>query len=222
MTSLPFSREQLLDVFAQYNRAIGIAPLILILLAAAMLVVLFTDVPWRSRAVAAGLGLLWLWSGVIYHLTFFRPINSAATLFGALFALQGVGFLYVAARGKGVEMRPGSVGAAVMGWALIVYAMLVYPIVGMMLGHSYPAAPTFGAPCPVAIFTLGVLTWNAGNIPRRLFVIPLLWAVVGTSAAIQLDMREDFGLVVAGLVALVAVLHHRARGSPSALPAPES
>jgi hypothetical protein len=59
-----------------------------------------------------------------------------------------------------------------------------------------------------------VLVWASGSVPRRLLVVPLAWAVVATSAAVQLGMTEDFGLPIAAVVALVAALltrerHHR-------------
>ena len=41
-------------------------------------------------------------------------------------------------------------------------------------------------------------------MPRRLLIIPLAWAVVGTSAAVNLRMLEDFGLLAAGLATLAS------------------
>lgn len=35
---------------------------------------------------------------------------------------------------------------------------------------------------------------------KWLSIIPLLWAVVGTSAAVMLDIIEDLGLGVAGVI----------------------
>jgi hypothetical protein len=34
---------------------------------------------------------------------------------------------------------------ALTGILLIVYAMLVYPILGRLLGHGYPRSPSFGS-----------------------------------------------------------------------------
>ena len=36
-------------------------------------------------------------------------------------------------------------------------------------------------------------------MPRSVFVVPLLWAVVGSTAAFQLGVLQDLGLLVAGV-----------------------
>ncbi len=96
----------------------------------------------------------------------------------------------------------------------IAYALLLYPALGYLLGHGYPAAPSFGVPCPTSIFTLGLLVWAGPSIPRRLFAIPLAWSAVATSAAVTLGMIEDFGLLAAAVVT-VGWLVFRRRGTPA-------
>jgi hypothetical protein len=85
---------------------------------------------------------------------------------------------------------------------LILYALVAYPLLGVLLGHHYPATPTFGAPCPTTIFTFGVLLWCQRRVPAWLLIIPGLWALIGLSAAISLGVPEDVGLFVAGAVAI--------------------
>lgn len=91
-------------------------------------------------------------------------------------------------------------------------ALVGYPIVGFLVGHRYPAAPTFGVPCPTTIFTLGLLLWSTGPLARRLTVVPVLWAIVGTSAAVNLGMTEDLGLFVAALCAVLFIFAPARRG----------
>ena len=88
--SLPFTREQFLEVFRSYNAAIGFAPLVLLALAVAVLFLSYSQRAWRHRVISALLALLWLWSGMVYHWGFFSDINPAAKLFGALFVAQAV------------------------------------------------------------------------------------------------------------------------------------
>ena len=40
--------------------------------------------------VSGILAVLWLWTGLVYHVLFFAPINPIATLFGAAFIGQAV------------------------------------------------------------------------------------------------------------------------------------
>ena len=85
-----------------------------------------------------------------------------------------------------------------------------YPALGDALGHRYPAAPTFGLPCPTTIFTIGLLLWAAHRMPRAVLVIPIVWAVFGFQAAVFLGVREDLGLLVAGASAAMLLFPKRA------------
>jgi hypothetical protein len=97
------------------------------------------------------------------------------------------------------------------GGILIAYALLAYPLLGWLAGHRYPRAPTFGVPCPTAIFTLGILLLAAPPVPRVAYIVPVLWAAVGSVAAFALGVPEDLGLLAAGIAALVAAFIPRAR-----------
>jgi len=62
------------------------------------------------------------------------------------------------------------------------------------------------APCPTTIFTFGILLWAIESVPAFLLVIPLIWSVVGMSAAVNLRVPQDYGLVVAGVFGTVLIL----------------
>jgi hypothetical protein len=211
---LPFTVDQFLDVFRHYNLAVWPAQWVLAALAAAATVLALRDRPRDARWVSGILALLWLWVAFAYHVAFFAGVNRAALAFAVAFAVEGFMFAWLARRDASPSYRPRSSVAKLTGAIVIACALVGYPALGYVLGHRYPAAPTFGVPCPTTIFTLGVLVWASGSVPRRLLVVPLAWAVVATSAAVQLGMTEDFGLPIAAVVALVAALltrerHHR-------------
>ena len=85
--------------------------------------------------------------------------------------------------------------------------MVVYPLLGLGFGHSYPRAPMFGvAPCPTTIFTFGILLWSNKSVPAYLLVIPFLWSIVGMSAAVSLRVPQDYGLAIAGVLGLAMIL----------------
>jgi hypothetical protein len=75
------------------------------------------------------------------------------------------------------------------------------------LGRGYPAAPTFGTPCPTTIFTLGVLACLRPPCPPRVFIAPVLWAVIGSQAALLFGVYEDLGLAAAAAVGAALALH---------------
>ncbi|MDH3642668.1 MAG: DUF6064 family protein, partial [Gammaproteobacteria bacterium] len=66
------------------------------------------------------------------------------------------------------------------------------------------AGALFGVtPCPVTIFTLGLLIARSERLPWWILVIPVWWALVGTSAAILLGVPEDLMLGIAALLLIV-------------------
>ena len=94
----------------------------------------------------------------------------------------------------------------ITGAVFIIYALLIYPVLGHLLGHIYPKSPTFGLPCPMTIFTFGLLLWTDSKIPKYVLIIPFLWSVVGFSAAVNLRIYEDFGLLLAGLLGTILII----------------
>lgn len=206
---LPFSLEEFLDAFRAYNAAIGVAPLLLIALAVGLVGLANSHYPWRHRAIAAGLAVLWLWSGVVYQWLFFSRINAAARVFGAVFVVQGAMLLAFGVIGGRLQFAPRPSGATIVGWILVAYALVAYPLLGMALGHGYPHGPTFGAPCPMTIYSIGLLFWLSGRIPVTLAIIPVAWAAIGSTAAVQLGMREDFGLAVSAVLVVGEIIEQR-------------
>jgi Family of unknown function (DUF6064) len=41
-----------------------------------------------------------------------------------------------------------------------------------------------------------------------LLIIPVLWSVIGTSAAFSFGIKEDFGLLVAGTIGTTMIIRH--------------
>lgn len=196
---LPFTHAQFLDVFAAYNAAAWPSQAVAYGLAAAMLASLVAGTPHRGRIVAAGLGLMWLWTGVVYHWLYFTAINKAAWAFGALFVVQGLLFLLASARGMLGYEGPVAKVPRLVGWGLIAYAAVVYPLLGQVLGPGYPRTPTFGiTPCPVTLLTFGLLLLAGAPVSRWLLVVPVVWSVVGGSAAFLLQVPQDWPLLLSG------------------------
>jgi hypothetical protein len=211
--SLPFSEEQFLQVFADYNRAVW--PAQLLLYSAAVIVVFLRarKRPHSDTLVATTLAPLWLWMGVVYHLLFFATINKAAYAFGALFVVEALLFFSLAVQKAALTFRLRADVYGACAAVLFTYALIVYPALGYLWGHVYPASPTFGLPCPTVIFTFGVLLCVEREVPTRLLLIPLAWSVMGMTAAASLGMTEDYGLTAAGLLgsALIAFRNRKLR-----------
>jgi Family of unknown function (DUF6064) len=207
---LPFTNAQFFDLFGAYNSTLWPAALVLWVLTLAAVVQIM-----RGRAGAVGLGALaalhWAWSGVVYHAAYFTAINPAAWIFAALFGAEALAWLWLGPIRRRLAFDWGASPRHVLAAVFLVYA-LIYPALGPITGHALPRTPLFAVPCPTAIFTAGVLLALVRPAPRWLFVVPIVWSVIGGSAAVTLGVAPDFMLLAAGAVLLVDVAVPRALG----------
>jgi hypothetical protein len=205
--NLPFTVEQFFGVFGSYNEAIWPAQIIAYGLGVLAVISGIRASRNSGVVISAILALFWVWMGVFYHIVHFSTINPVARLFGIFFILQGLILVLISGIRNRLSFRSGLDPHGVVGWCFIVYAMLVYPLIGSALGHSYPEAPMFGvAPCPATVFTFGLLLWARGLVPIYLLLIPLLWSLIGVSAALRLGVPQDYGLGVAGILGTILIV----------------
>jgi hypothetical protein len=203
---MPFTTQQFFEVFARYNAGVWPAQVVLNALALLVIALVIRGRPAHGRWIAAVLAVLWAWMAVAYHFAYFVSINPAAWFFGAL-SLAGA--LWLAWIGIGKGQLHFALGHGVRSWvgaALVVFSLVLYPLLGYLQGHRYPAVPTFGLPCPTTIFTIGVLLFAQAPVPRSTFIVPVLWALIGSTAAFALGVYQDLGLLAAGVVAVIAMI----------------
>lgn len=212
---LPFGQDAFFALFEQYNYAIWPAQIVAYGLALAALALAARPVVGAGRMIGAILALAWAWNGVVYHVLFFATINFWADLFGAFFVVEALLLLWIGVVRGRLDFRVGRDVYSWIGVALAIFALAIYPLIGWGLGHAWPRAPMFGvAPCPMTIFTMGLLLLAAGRAPLYLAIIPVLWSLVGGTAAWFLGVTEDLALPVAGLGGLALVfIKNRRRGA---------
>jgi hypothetical protein len=204
--NLPFTLEQLLNSFEKYNLAIWPMQVFAYLLG--VLVVYFAIKPSKhsNKIIIGILSFLWLWTGIGFFMFYFGPLYSPAYAFGGLFIIQGIIFM------ASIPTPPISFGYkgdgyAIIGLLFIIYAMLGYPLVGFLLDHGYPQSPPFGlTPCPLALFTFGLLMMTDKKVSRLFIAIPLLWAL-GGFVPVSVGILEDIGLIVAGVLGTSLILY---------------
>ena len=197
---LPFTVDEFLNVFERYNLSVWPAQLVLYAFALIALLCLYRNLSSASQIVFTALSLLWAWMGLAYHISFFTSINKAAYIFGAFFLVQSFIFFYFGVVRAKVQLTVRLHVRGVIGLVLIVYALIIYPLLGLLVNHIYPKSPTFGVPCPTTIFTFGLLLFSVKRVSFFFLLIPLVWSVVGLSAAISLGVVEDIGLIISGVV----------------------
>ena len=207
--NLPFTTEQFLQVFTNYNQTIWPLQILFILLAVISVVLIFRNSVYTNKIVPLILAFFWLWMGVIYHIIYFSKINSAAYLFGGIFVLEAVLIIYFSIVRKKIELGYNRDLFSYSGITLIIFAIAIYPLIGFFFGHIFPASPTFGLPCPTTIFTIGILLFNKGKLPVGLIIIPVIWSLIGFTAALKLGIYEDTGLMIAGMLTVILTFYKR-------------
>ena len=206
--NLPFTPEEFLQNFARYNLAIWPAQIVAYAVGVAAVALTLYRRWSTGRLVAGALALFWIWTGVFYFTVLpLGGLSVPTVAFGVLFILQGFGWMSTGVLQARLSFRPRAGALPFIGSLFLLYAMVIYPILGALSGHVYPRAPMFGVtPCPVTIFTFGMLLWTDVRVPKHLLVIPFLWSLLGVSAAISFGIFEDFGLVVAGLLGTTLIV----------------
>ncbi len=211
--------EAMFKFFAQYNLSVWPIQIVDYLLS---IVIVFTAArrgKYSDRIIAAILAFFWFWTAIM----FWPPAGQVLPMvlvFAAVSLIQGALFLASAAR-PAVSYRFGTDPFSLTGLALVVFALVVYPLMGFSLGHVYPQSLTVGAfPCPTTILTLGLFLCSASKVPKYLIIVPGLAAtVLGLSSLYGVlsptgGIVEDIGLLISGLVA-IPMLVHRDRGLAS-------
>ncbi len=210
---LPFTVEQFYGVFAQYNESVWPMQIVLYVVAIAMLLLVLRARPADGRIISGLLALLLVWTAVAYFFVFFTRISVSGWIIGAVLLAGGLAIGWAGSIEGRIQfgLRRDLYGA--LGGVLIFYALVAYPLIGLAVGHRYPAMPTFGLPCPVTIFAVGMLLLTTSPVPRPVLVAPALWGLFGgASATFLLGVYQDAGLLIAGIISLAALFVARPAG----------
>lgn len=214
--NLPFTVTQFVAVFSSYNASIGLLPILAYAAGAAILAIAIRGCAKHSAVGGALLAAMWAFTGIGYHILSFARINPVARVFGVMFVIEAVLLAVASLRGK-LRLRFDGSARSWFGAALAAWAMVGYPLAGYLGGHGYPNGPVFGlTPCPLVLFTFGVLCL-AEMPPRYVVSVPILWALVGTTAALSLGIREDATLLLAAIAFVTLSLRHRRSAGRSAV-----
>jgi Family of unknown function (DUF6064) len=212
---LLFSPRTYYRLFELYNAAIWPLQLVGFALGAAILGLLLRDVAWRGRAIATALAVCWLWVAWAYFLKRYETINWAASYFAVGFAVEALLLIWSGIVRDRLRFPPapsltlprlrGREGrGSLAGLCILLFALLVHPVVGPLVGRPWPQVELFGvAPDPTVVATLGVLA--AAHRPHwELLVIPLVWCAI--SGATLWTMQSPDALVMPVVAALALVL----------------
>ena len=205
---LPFDSATWLAILGQYNTAIWPLHAVGALLALVAVALAFTG--WRGAARVTGLmlGVLWIWTGVVFFGGSLAPFHFASEWLAGVFVAQGLMLLFaLTLMGQARFGWPGGLagsGAIVM----IIYALAGYPLLDLALtGTPWAQLQYVGvAPGPTMLLTLGLLLLARPRPPLALAIIPLLWALVTAYIAGELGLWLEYLPASLGVLAFVLLL----------------
>jgi hypothetical protein len=207
--NLKFSFDEFMAMLADYNDAIWPLQIIVYLVTIAILVMMFMKIRHTGKIIAAWLGILWIWVGIVFNLIYFSRVTQGGFVFGVIFIIQGLIFLYSSVARNDLAFQLNSGWKALAGLIIMLYALIGYPALEYAWGRGYPELLPFGlAPCPLTVFTLGLLLLSVNKIPFYLVIIPVLYSFGGI-IPVSLGIKEDIGLVISGLLVLILWLLQR-------------
>lgn len=175
---------------------------------------------YSDRLIVVILAFFWLWTAVLYWFPIFAPVGSSGYLLGALFVVQVGVFLYLGIWRDSLQFGFERDMYAWAGGLMVVYALIGYPVVGQLIGHTWPALPLLGQPCPITVFTFGMLLMTVLRVPKIVLVIPLIFGgFFGIFPPLNYGILEDVGLVLASFAGTILLVYRDSRVSA---PSPRS
>jgi hypothetical protein len=212
---LLFSPRTYHRLIERHNLALWPAQLLALALGAMIAGLLRRPTPGRGRAIAAILVALWAWVGWTFVTTRYATINWAASYFAWLFAAEVLLFGWLGVARADLRFGWRRDPAGLVGGALFVGSVALYPLLAPFLGRGWTQSELFGMlPDPTVLGTLGLLLMSEGSPrPRQaLLAAPLVWCLL--AGATLWAMGSPEGWIVLPAAVLVPVISS-ARGRPA-------
>lgn len=208
---IPITIEQFFKVFENYNTSIFPFQIILLILGIVALILVHTKPKSKNKFIGIFLGLLSIWTGLVYNIVFFTPINKMAYLFGILFTIQGLLILANCFSKERLDFNIKKQTKDFFGEFFIIFGLIIYPLIGFFVEGSLLRTIVLGLPCPTTIMTFGFFMLTSNKFPKYLILIPSLWAIIGFSAAINFGVYQDIMLPISAIIANLYILGRKTK-----------
>ena len=205
---IPFTKREFLELFVIYNQGVFPMQIVFLLLGAGVLVMIYTNSRWRHWYINCIMAFLWIWMGIVYHLGLFSDINRSAYGFSVLFVLQGLIFIYYGFIKGNLRFTYRLHIKSKVGLLLIIYALAVYPLIGILVHPDLTVNSTFGLPCPTTLFTFGVLLLAEDRVNIPVYIIPFVWSLVGTLTTMNFHIYQDIALPLGTFITVFVLLNY--------------
>jgi hypothetical protein len=185
-----------LAMFDRFNAAIWPMQLVWYASAAAMIGLAL----WSGRRSTQLICLLaaadLTWVGMAYFGVLDSGMN-LAWFWATTFILEAILFLVAGIVRRDLVIAPRWDLSSVLGAVFMFYALVAYPIIGLLSEHPLHTLPVFVlSPCATVIFFFGLLLWARPPAPKYLLLLPLAWALQATPANLAMAGVITLGLII--------------------------
>jgi uncharacterized protein DUF6064 len=161
---------------------------------------------WSSPVICGLAAAYFAWIGIGYF-AWLSPGMSLSGVWAGVFTLQAVLLVVAGIVRSDLVIRPRWDLSGGLGAAFIAYALIGYPLVGVLSGQALRVMPLFGiAPCATVTFFFGLLLWARPPAPKYLLLLPLAWALNAAPSNFASGVVVDIGMVVAAVITVGLIL----------------
>ena len=197
---LLFSARTYYRLFELYNRAIWPAQILALLLGLVILWRLHRPGGWQGSVVTVILAAGWLWTAWAYLLEHYDTINWAARYVAIGFVIEALLLLWTGAVRNWLLFQPYRDWVGRTGMGLFLFALMVQPLIGPLVGRDWKQAEIFGiAPDPTVLATLGILLTVDKRPQWGLMIIPLIWCALSGATLWSMGSSDAWIMPVAAL-----------------------
>lgn len=191
--------ETFWKTIAAYNAATWHAQILLVAIAAVLTALLYMR-PSRAVRIAMKcyMALLNFWIAGVYYMAFCRE-REFHDMLAMFWAIMGCIWLYdLLVKHASLERTHNHTG-----FALVLFVMpLVYPLVSIALGRTFPEMTSPIMPCSVAVFTIALMLAFSERVNIVLAMFLCHWALIGLSKVYFFGIPEDYLLACSIVPAL--------------------
>ena len=156
---------------------------------------------WSSPLICALAAAYFAWIGIGYF-AWLSPDIGLSGVWAGVFTLQAVLLVVAGIARSDLVIRPRRDLSSGLGAVFIAYALIGYPLVGVLGGHALRVVPLFGvSPCATVTFFFGLLLWAVPPAPKYLLLMPLAWALNAAPHNMAIGVVVDYGMLVAAVIA---------------------
>jgi hypothetical protein len=201
-------------LFSRYNRAIWPMIIIAYILAILMITLTIKKKDISDKLISIILAFITLWIGIVLYLIFTLPLDPFwSVIFGIVWIIQAILFLYFGVYKSSLSFKFEKNSYSIIGALMILYALLMYPLIQIIIGHDYPVLPFFGVvPCPSTVFIFGILLMTDKKVPKTIVIIPLCFSIItGLDMVFSYQFWVDLGLITSGILGSILIYYRNSK-----------